>query len=464
MIAANSWFLCTLIGLGIIPVLLLMAKNEWVSMFESRHLIHTVALLLTFGLLLDHAIGILTGDLKAQSNIAWTSLIGFAAAIALAVRAYRGSQTEAARDAMFSKSTIISITLTTATVSAVSLAVFAEPLVAWDARSIWFFHAKAIFFDGGLRPSSFWLNDAYNWSHKYYPQLASMLAARYADFMLADWNEYAPKGVLVPLAVSSMLGLLVFYRNWKQLLFVLLAVVTLLGDQLTNGYQDGWLALYGCIAILALARWSSTRSRKDLALGCAAVAMTLCLKNEGQLLFVAALIPFLYGTYLHKKHLHPRDAAVAAVFLPFIFWVIQKPRLPTGEGLQGGGLIGRAMDVVFEWPELLYRLSVLVQTTAEDTFLLETALAFIIVGVCAKVTRHDLLIGAPTAIYTVGLVAVYLGTPYDFNFHVQTSLDRVTLFPTLLLLLGLIQMTARLLDGMRYMELRTLITRSSSNN
>jgi hypothetical protein len=301
-------------------------------------------------------------------------------------------------------------------IAAVSLAIFAEPLVAWDARSIWFFHAKAIFFDHGLHTSDFWLNEEYNWSHKYYPQLTSMLAARYADFIVAGWNEYAPKGALVPLAASSILGLLAISKNWLQFLLALVAAVALAGGQFYNGHQDGWLALYGCVAICALARWSLNNKRQDLMLGIAALAMALCLKNEGQLLLVAALVPLLYGALLHRARLGVR--------------------------------------------ELTQRLFFLAQKVTEDTFLLESTSAFLVVGLCVRVNKGDLLVGIPAALYTTGVIAVYLGTPYDFEWHVMFSLDRVTLFPTLLLLIGLIQMTPRLFAGLRYVDLRAFAARS----
>ncbi len=463
MIAANSWFLCTLVGLGVVPVLLLTPRNEWLSLFNPRNVTRTIATLLMFGLLFDHMAGLLSGELAVQSMVAKVSLVGFTFCVALAVIALWTSRKEAQFGALETLSAAPAVSLAIAMTIGLSLAIYAQPLVAWDARSIWFFHAKVIFFDHGLHPSTFWSNDSYDWSHKYYPKLTAMLAARYADFTGTGWNEYAPKGALVPLAVSSIVGLLAINRTGPQFFLSVAAVLTVLGDQLWNGYQDGWLALYGCIAICAVVRWSSNNQQQDLMLGILALATALCLKNEGQLLFVVALVPLLYGALLNRERLRIRDLAIAISFLPFVVWILLKPHLPAGGGLESTGLVSRAIGVIFNWPELVQRLFFLAQRTAEDTFLLESFVAFLIAGLCLRLNKGDLLVGIPAVLYTAGLIVVYLGTPYDFEFHVVTSLDRVALFPTLLLLIGLIQMTPRLCAGLRYVNLRALATRNTDN-
>ena len=462
MIAANSWFLCTLIGLGLIPLLVFTDKSGWIPSFAPRNLIHTLALLLMFGLLIDHAIGIVSGDLRVQSAVGWFSLLGFVGVLAFFALAFQ-------HDATPHPSRLQAINTGTGLLAAfvfialLALAISAEPLVAWDARSIWFFHAKAIFFDHGLQPSSFWLNEAYDWSHKYYPQLTSMLAARYADFMLGNWNEFAPKGALVPLALATTMGLLALYKNGVQVLLIVGGVITLFGDQLWSGYQDGWLALFGCITVCALARWSTTSRREDLLLGIASAAIALCLKNEGQLLIIVASVPLLYGIFLIRKDLHVRDYGSAVCFLPFILWVLVKPSLPTGEGMESAGLIGRAISVVFDWSELTYRISFLFQYVLEHTFLLHAAITFLLVGLCVRLNRTDVLIALSALMYTAGLGAVYLGTPYDFDFHVEFSLDRVTLLPTLLFLIGVIQMIPRLAFDIRQLIMPTLAVWMSDN-
>jgi hypothetical protein len=52
-------------------------------------------------------------------------------------------------------------------------------------------------------------------------------------------------------------------------------------------------------------------------------------------------------------------------------------------------------------------------------------------------------------LYGMGLVMVYLDTPMDFVWHVKTSLDRVFMVPTLLLLSGLSIMLPDVLSACR---------------
>jgi hypothetical protein len=92
------------------------------------------------------------------------------------------------------------------------------PLLEWDVRSIWFFTPKR-FFDGDVHPSDFWRNRIYDRSHRSDPALLPMMAARFSGFF-GVWNEYAPKGAVVPLAASAFLGLLVVSRSALEFIFL----------------------------------------------------------------------------------------------------------------------------------------------------------------------------------------------------------------------------------------------------
>ena len=60
------------------------------------------------------------------------------------------------------------------------LAIFSEPLLHWDARSIWFFQAKMIWIEGALRQSAGWNHPSIAFSHPDYPKLVPTIAAQLA--------------------------------------------------------------------------------------------------------------------------------------------------------------------------------------------------------------------------------------------------------------------------------------------
>lgn len=431
MIAATSWFLTTLAGLGLVLAVTLggaEARQRWRAGQERTLL---AALALAMGLLMDHAAGLITGNLRFQAGLGWAG--GVAAVALLIVLALSAPPRP-------SRMTIPAVAL----IALLALAVYATPLFEWDARSIWFFHAKAIFFDGGLKASPFWSNPAYDWSHKDYPELLPMLAARYADFTGA-WNEFAPKGALVPLAATGFLGLAAVAPAAFPVLAP--ATVIVLGASLWNGYMDGWVALYGAVAALSAASWVDTGRRPHLVLCAAALGIALCLKNEGQLLTLTMLPAILWAA--RRRDLHWRDLAALIALVPFVLWLMVKARLGLHGDLEGAGLARRAFVVAGDGHELFYRLSYLAKDAFARTHLFGALGAWLAVGLSVGFTRPALMCGVSAALYGGGLIMVYLGTPQDFAWHVATSLDRVLMAPTLLFLCGVSTMLPDILSAMR---------------
>lgn len=432
MIAATSWFLTTLAGLGLVLTVALgdtEARRRW---RDGQERVLLIALALTTGLLTDHTAGIITGSLRFQAGLAWVGGVG-----AIAVLMFLARAPMPARPPWTAYLAVGLILL-------LALAVYAEPLLEWDARSIWFFHAKAIFFDGGLKASPFWNNPAYDWSHKDYPELLPMLAARYAAFTGA-WNEFAPKGALVPLAAAGFLGLLAAAPAAFPVLAP--AAVILLGASLWNGYMDGWIAVYGAVAALSAAAWMENGRRPHLILCAAALGIALCLKNEGQLLALAMLPAILWAARRRRPGWLDLSALIA--FVPFVLWLVVKAKLGLHGGLEGVGLAHRALVVAGDSHELLYRLSYLAKDAFARTHLFGAVGAWLAVGLCMGFSLPARVCGVSAALYGGGLIMVYLGTPFDFAWHVGTSLDRVLLAPTLFFLCGVSTMIPDVLSAMR---------------
>lgn len=438
MIIATSWLVGTLVGLGIFPALLLRRGLAWGRIVDGADIARAVALLLMLGILADLFIGLLSGSLTVQK---WACWVGLAALVLLLLAGAARVAGRFAPSAQIIESslhlrrrigTLSGYTCALVAIVTVSLAISAMPLVDWDARSIWFFHGKVIFFDGGLHPSAFWRNPEYVWSHKDYPPLLPLLAARAADFTLGSWNEFAPKLGLVPLACAGFLGVFVASRSALELGMLLFSTLAVAGSQLWNGYADGWLALEACTAIYALARWADGGEREYLLFGCAALAIALCLKNEAQLLLAVAIPVLLYGGYRQRRHLEKHDALIALVFCPFALWLFRKQQIPAIGELEATHLLKRAFGVMVNWPEMTHRITVLAQSAASGTLLFEAAAAFVLFALLMGLDRISAIVAVAAALYTAGMIMVYFGTPYDFAWQVRYSWDRVLMVPTLL--------------------------------
>lgn len=308
-----------------------------------------------------------------------------------------------------------------------------EPLQDWDARSLWFFNAKRIFFGGGLAGGD-WTHPAYGFSHPDYPMLLPLLGAQFAH-AFGLWNEYIPKGSLLVLLAPVVVGLLGLARGFL-LSFVLVAGALLLGTEnwVWNGYADSYLALYGVVAMLYLARWLSSSAPLDLATGGAFVGVALNLKNEGSLLavcVVATLLAFFLFSRQSRAALNWRRypagvwLALALPWIGFVAWALTKRSWRLTNDLQlGSGSVQRAWQ----------RISGAEIGLVADALVLHSgagAVALLFLGTVALAwaTRTRLQASAwfPALVataYFAGIFLVFLATPHPLAWHLSTSADR----------------------------------------
>ncbi len=132
--------------------------------------------------------------------------------------------------------------------------IIGSPLSDWDARSIWFFHAKMIFSARSIGQIAGWSDPAVTFSHVDYPNLVPALAAQLAH-LSGFWNEYLPKLSLFFILVPAVGLICSFARRIWSFIFVLLLALFTLNVYIWNGYMDGYLALYFTLSMLFFGRY-----------------------------------------------------------------------------------------------------------------------------------------------------------------------------------------------------------------
>ena len=227
------------------------------------------------------------------------------------------------------RGTAVAVVLIAAVLLVHYLQIFAEPLYRWDARSIWFFHARMIWLAQGL--GSGWDHPSLAFSHPDYPKLVPSLAAQVA-YLAGHWNEYAPKGGLFLMLVPAVLLLFGFRTNRASFLMI---VVLLLFSQyawLSNGYMDGYVVLYAALALLLFGRLLSSRNRADFYAATCALGIVAALKNEGTLFAfctIAALVAVIGPRQLAhaaaRSRTEPRLLLIPCLaILPVLLWTLRK--------------------------------------------------------------------------------------------------------------------------------------------
>jgi hypothetical protein len=313
--------------------------------------------------------------------------------------------------------------------------IVAEPLLGWDARWIWFFHAKMIYTAGSIGQSAGWQNATVGFSHVDYPNLVPVIAAqtmRIAGF----WNEYLPKLSIFFMFLPAMFWLLSFARKSFSYAILIAALMLSFDPWLWIGYMDGILALYLSISVLLLGRYIVEGNPLDaISSACCLFALPY-IKNEG---FPAALVggaAVLLVVWLKQKsHISLQGfrnhwgywlAGVIGI-LPLVLWSVYKYQwgIRNSLGIGSPESFARILQRLTDGSTKLI-FSQTFQNIDSSLFLVSILLLVII---CWKISvgKHILPAVGVAVVYCLGMVAVYYLTPFDVLWHLSTSIDRTML-------------------------------------
>jgi len=343
------------------------------------------------------------------------------------------------------------------------------PLIEWDARSIWFFHGKAIWNHAGIS-TDYFANPHYVWSHTDYPLLIPVQAAVVA-MLRGAWSEMAVKGFLVGnfAAYLWLLRAILRKRGWPRLDAWAVAVLVM-GIALPaylNGYADNHYAMPLMLAALVLFRPLPGEGGSALA-GLMAV-FALNLKNESAMyVFVGVAFWAVWWVLRDVKRVRERlgqcrfsSCGLAILLLgaiPFLLWSLFK----AVHGLEGDLHLSSRLTDPAALAQGVERVSTILEAMGiVHNRMFTPALLGITVALsiwrCLLSRREHGEVGAllsleERALWVLLLLihllifAVYALTPYNVWWHLGTSLDRLLVLPVLILV-GLLMVTAgRVLD------------------
>jgi len=298
---------------------------------------------------------------------------------------------------------------------------FFAPPVDWDARSIWFYHARRMFFDGALTKRL----DGYAGNHPGYPDLLPAVFASIARIG-GVWNEFLPKLGLLLGMLPPFIVLIARCKTTGTRLLMLGALLFVADRQLLNGYMDAPLALYVVAAIVLLREAASrTSSDKLWAPIIAMLSASACIKDEGAVMAAILGVPLAVIVLRHSpstSRLVQFFLIVAVAAFPLIVW----KQHAYAAGLRSEFLLA---------PLYLARL----RLASHESAVIVQAMwkyvsmpigVFLLLAIIRR--RIDPTVTWFVASYACVLFTVYLVTPNDLRWHLATSVDRVTLVFSLL--------------------------------
>ncbi|MDD2773322.1 MAG: hypothetical protein PHP45_06460 [Elusimicrobiales bacterium] len=313
------------------------------------------------------------------------------------------------------------------------LAAMLYPLQGYDARALWFHHGKIFF----LFPGEAGLDYLRGIGHADYPKMLAALSAHIAAFF-GFWSDWAVKFSVFILILPPLLTALRL-----PLAYVLTALLFSLHATrlLTSGYMDALLALY---AVVMACSWTEAVFRDEnkplprkeaVTLAILSGAVLLNLKNEGLVLAgIFALLALAHAVFAGKRGSRTRvafsasDFALAALAAaPFVYWKILSFHFSLSNDIFGNGqlpflrqLSERLAHPAQSW--LIFKKLVVPEMLPLAVFY---ALMYAWSSKLPEARRKSLFAFALAALYGAALFCVYLGTPCDLTWHLDTSADRV---------------------------------------
>ena len=217
-----------------------------------------------------------------------------------------------------------------------------DPIIAWDARSIWYFRAKQICFNNGFSkdiglcsvgcPTSF--------SHSAYPILMPSIGA-FMCKCAGYWNEYLPKNNLLVLicgmffAFFSLRHLHVLVR--LAIFFCLLAINPYMH---LNGYLDSWLGVYVALTLVFLCEYIRIGQRSYFYTFLCSLIFICYIKNEGTFLSLCMITITILSLLAGKPRQYLRHTAIkiwkakyliSFTAIPYLLWAYHKKHLDLHE-------------------------------------------------------------------------------------------------------------------------------------
>lgn len=323
------------------------------------------------------------------------------------------------------------------------------PLAGWDAWFIWFLKGRVFFVDKAVS-GGFLTNSLYAYDHPEYPLLIPLSIA-WVYTAIGHVSETAAKTIF-PLQFFSMLAVFYYFtkRLWgKRAGLVFTALLSLTPIVLIHsggfpvkigalyagdfvGYADLAIAVYFLSACAFLYLYTQEGKAPQVILSGLFLALGAWTKNEGLAFAALGYIAILIYMLTERKGWWLKAAIIAALLIVFIApWSIYKMGLGLKSEYTGNaglsvffGNIGRLRLVTARMLEYMFGFVALYNFT---WWLYAASFVFNLRGLARKpLLILNAMLLSQLAVYAL----IYVISPNEVNWLIQTSLDRVLLHLT----------------------------------
>jgi hypothetical protein len=290
---------------------------------------------------------------------------------------------------------------------------------SWDARSIWLFKAKVIFYDNSIFSIK---NNYATFSHPDYPNIAPSFAAGFVN-LIGYWNEIFPKTAFTLIFIPPLIILSNFFKD-KYFYLVLSLSLFIIGKFFVNGELDGLVSIF--FSVSALSIFHIINDKNNLNQNYLIILLLLLiftmLKLESLFLLIS-IVASTFLIFLKKKFLNKKLIFIFLIsIIPIIIWHIfcsyhNISNQNSDYNYNIESFYSRFM--IFENYILIFKYLIL-----NEKFLF-SLIFFLITSFYSSNKNNFIYVISISIIYISILFFVYLSTPLDFDWHLNSSAARI---------------------------------------
>ncbi len=286
------------------------------------------------------------------------------------------------------------------------------PTDSWDARSIWLFKAKEFFYDHSLISVK---NNYAEFSHNNYPSIAPAFTAGLST-LIGYWNEIYPKVGLTLMFIPTLMIISRFFNNNFFLILISIIIFTI-GKFLVNGELDGLVALYFVSSVIIIYNFKNLKNNifyQCLPLIFLLIILSL-LKTEGTILLLCSFIGSMITFYKRKILCKNLIISFIVSIIPVLIWNY----FCTSNNISS--------NYIFNINDFNNRILYLKNYTLIFEYLLLNEkflfglIIFLVSIIYIKNKDIFVYVSSISLIYILFLFIVYLSTPLDLEWHLNSA-------------------------------------------
>ena len=289
------------------------------------------------------------------------------------------------------------------------------PTDSWDARSIWLFKAKEFFYDHSLISVK---NNYAEFSHNNYPSIAPAFAAGLST-LIGYWNEIYPKAGLTLMFIPPLIIISRFFDN-NFFLISISIILFIIGKFLVNGELDGLVALYFVSSVIII--YNLKNLNNDIFYQCLILIFFLIilslLKAEGIVLLLCSFIGSMFTFYKKKYLCKNLIISFFVSIIPVLIW--NYFCIYNNIGNTNNNNIFNINDFTNRILYLKNYILIFEYLLLNEKFLF-SLIVFLVSTIYIKNKDILIYVSSISLIYILFLFIVYLSTPLDLEWHLNSA-------------------------------------------